>query len=297
MQTLESVKRQISTTKDLHSIVKTMKALAAVNIRQLERAVESLVDYNRTIELGFRVLLSRHPETGLSARDAPRNTLGTVVFGSDQGMCGPLNDQITAYAIGKMNHTEISSDERRVLAVGVRTAARLEDAGQVVEATHPVPSSTAGITPMVQQVLLHIERWHSSQGIDRVVLYYCEHQSRASYAPKSVDLLPIDHDWLKNIQTQRWPTHVLPMVTMQPTELFSDLVRQYLFVSLYRAFAESLASENASRLSSMTGAERNISDRITALTTQFHHQRQMTITEELLDIAAGFEALSDTSRL
>jgi len=53
-----------------------------------------------------------------------------------------------------------------------------------------------------------------------------------------------------------------------------------------------MASENASRLAAMRGAERNISDRITELTAQFHQQRQMTITEELLDIASGFEALA-----
>ncbi|GIW83193.1 MAG: hypothetical protein KatS3mg105_5000 [Gemmatales bacterium] len=68
-------------------------------------------------------------------------------------------------------------------------------------------------------------------------------------------------------------------------------MRQYLFVSLYRACAESQASENAARLAAMRGAERNISERITELTHAFHQTRQMTITEELLDIASGFEAL------
>jgi F-type H+-transporting ATPase subunit gamma len=75
--------------------------------------------------------------------------------------------------------------------------------------------------------------------------------------------------------------------------LFSALIRQYLFVSLYRAFAESLASENASRLAAMQNAERNIDERLTALQGQFHQQRQSSITEELLDIVSGFEALKE----
>ncbi len=75
--------------------------------------------------------------------------------------------------------------------------------------------------------------------------------------------------------------------------LFSALIRQYLFVSLFRGFAESLASENASRLASMQGAERNIEEWLGELNTRFHQQRQMSITEELLDIVAGFEALKD----
>jgi F-type H+-transporting ATPase subunit gamma len=77
--------------------------------------------------------------------------------------------------------------------------------------------------------------------------------------------------------------------------LFSALIRQYLFVSLFRACAESLASENASRLAAMRGAERNIGERISELTNLFHQTRQMAITEELLDIAAGFEALSEAN--
>jgi F-type H+-transporting ATPase subunit gamma len=79
---------------------------------------------------------------------------------------------------------------------------------------------------------------------------------------------------------------------MDWNRLFSSLIRQFLFVSLYRAFAESLASENASRLASMQGAERNIEERLIELNTQFHQQRQMSITEELLDIVAGFETLT-----
>ncbi len=295
MHTLETLKRQIHTAEELHSVVKTMKALAAVNIRQLERAVESLADYNRTNELGFRVLLQRQPETALSARLAPRSKFGTIVFGSDQGMCGQLNDQITMYAMDQMNQTDPEIEQRIVLAVGARPASRLEDGHQKVEAIYPVPSSTASITSMVQQVLLHIERWHAHQGIGRIRLFYCEHETRVTYRPTTVELLPIDRQWLQNIQQQEWPTHALPMFSMPPNELFSALVRQYLFVKLYRAFAESMASENASRLASMHGAERNITDRIAALNTKFHQQRQMTITEELLDIAAGFEALSEAS--
>jgi len=84
----------------------------------------------------------------------------------------------------------------------------------------------------------------------------------------------------------------VPIFRMDCNRLFSSLIREYLFVSLYRAFAESLASENASRLASMQNAEKNIEEQMQDLNVQFHRTRQMTITEELLDIVAGFEALS-----
>ena len=78
---------------------------------------------------------------------------------------------------------------------------------------------------------------------------------------------------------------------MEWENLFRALIGEYLFVSIYRAFANSLASENASRLAAMQSAEKNIEERLEELFMQFHRQRQMTITEELLDIVSGFEAL------
>lgn len=171
-------------------------------------------------------------------------------------------------------------------------AARLDDAGERLETTLPVAGSTSGITPLVQDVLLHVERWHTEQHVDHIVVFYCEHLSRSACRPQRLDLLPIDRRWLQTMEREKWPTHILPMFTMDADRLFSALVRQCLFVSLYRASAELLASENASRLAAMRGAERSIGDKIGEFAGLFHQQRQMTITEELLDIAAGFEALS-----
>ena len=69
------------------------------------------------------------------------------------------------------------------------------------------------------------------------------------------------------------------------------LIREYLFVSLFRACAESLASENASRLAAMERADKNIDDILENLNGTFHHLRQSGIDEELFDVIAGFEAL------
>jgi len=296
METAESLKRRIHTAEDLHSLVRTMKALAAVNIRQLERAVQSLADYQRTIELGLRVVLQRQERSAVTLRTAPQKSLGAIVFGSDQGMCGPLNDQIAAYAVRQVEATGVEPENRALLAVGLRVAPRLEDAGQKLETALPVAGSTTGITPLVQDILVRVEGWHRERHIDRIVVFYCEHTTRAAYRLRRLDLLPLDRRWLETLEQQKWPAHVLPMFTMDADRLFSALIRQYLFVSLYRACAESLASENASRLAAMRGAERNIGDRIVELTSQFHQTRQMAITEELLDIAAGFEALTEGAR-
>jgi F-type H+-transporting ATPase subunit gamma len=137
--------------------------------------------------------------------------------------------------------------------------------------------------------------WGSQRGIDEVLLFFNRPLSGASYRPYTLQLLPVDLQWFQELERRPWPCRDIPFFTMDWNRLFSQLVRQYLFVSLYRAFAESLASENASRLASMQVAERNIENRLDELNAQYHQQRQGAIDAELFDLVAGFEALSGGS--
>jgi F-type H+-transporting ATPase subunit gamma len=291
MQTLEALQRKMHSAEDLQSVVKTMKALAAVSIRQYERAVESLAVYHRTIELGLHVVLTSRSQRA-SARPRPDNRLGALVFGSDLGMCGQLNEQIVNHALQAMTEFGTGPADRTVAVVGSRAAARIEEAGQPVEERFEVSGSLAGITPLVQDMLLHIEAWHTQQHLERIYLFHSRHLAGAAFRPHTVHLLPLNQAWLATLELEAWPTRMLPAFTMDWERLFTALVRQYLFVSLYQACTESLASENASRLAAMQGAEKNIEERLAALQAQFRQQRQTAITEELLDIVAGFEALT-----
>lgn len=291
METIEGLKRKIQSTEDLQSVVKTMKSLAAVKIRQYEKAVDALEDYNRTVEMALRVVVRRAHEIGKRRQIQSNGSLGAVILGSDQGMCGQLNDQVVTHALKAMQRLEMSIDRRRVLAMGLRVSALLDAQGQPVEETFSLPGSVDGITVKVQDLLLRIQAWTDVQGLDQVFLFYSRPVSAATYRPHSVRLLPVDEQWLKTMREKSWPTRMLPMFTMDRERLFWALIQQYLFVSLFRAIAESAASENASRLASMQGAEKNIREQLAELNSRYHQQRQMTITEELLDIVSGFEAL------
>lgn len=292
MLTLDAIQRQIRSAEDLHSIVRTMKALAAVSIRQYDKAVESLVDYHKTTDLGLLALLRNQPHQENARRTSVRNGLGVVVFGSDQGMCGQFNEQIAAYTASKLDALPVANEKIRVLAVGLRVVSRLEQAGFSPDELWQVPASVNGITPMVQRVLLYIDEWRVSHGIERIYIYHNRPTSGVAYRPTRVRLLPIKLGQWSGQRAGEWPSRRLPMHTMSPDQLLAALVRQHLFVVVFRAFAESLSSENASRLASMQAAERNIEDRLAELHTVYHGQRQGAITSELLDIVSGFELLA-----
>ena len=123
-------------------------------------------------------------------------------------------------------------------------------------------------------------------------LFYNRPQSGAIYAPVSQRLLPLDEVWRRNLATSAWPTKNIPEVINKPEQTLSALVREYLFVSIFRACAESLASENASRLAAMQRAEKNIDEILEELNQTFHRIRQSAIDEELFDVVSGFEALN-----
>ena len=291
MQTTEALKRKIQSAQDLLSVVKTMKALAAVSIRQYQRAVESLNEYNRTVEMGLQIALKKMTRDIPRVKKASMNRIGAIVFGSDQGLCGQLNALIVNHALDEMKALGVRKENRSVICVGSRPADILADSGQRIMEILDTPSSTAGITPMVQDITVLLEEWRFKKQIEHVYLYYNEYISGANYHPKTLRILPVDQAWLDNLQKKKWESKTLPMFTMDWGGLFLSLIREYLFVSLYRAFADSLASENASRLAAMQNAEKNIEERLEELFGHFHSQRQMVITEELLDIVAGFEAL------
>jgi len=291
VETIESLRRRIKSAEDLHAVVKTMKALAAVTIRQYEKAVESLGEYSRTVELGFQVLLKQKPPGVGLTQPALNERLGAIVFGSDQGMVGQFNEVIARHAAQELEQRNVSQDNLSLLAAGGRVLARLEEAGQPVEDLIALPGSVAAVTPVVQRVVLKIESWRSKRGIDEVLLFFNRPLSGASYRPQTIQLLPVDIEWFGGLASKPWPCRAIPFFTMDWNRLFSWLIREYLFVSLYRAFAESLASENASRLASMQVAERNIENRLDELNAQYHQQRQNAIDAELFDLVAGFEAL------
>jgi F-type H+-transporting ATPase subunit gamma len=295
MASIESLRRKIEVSQELQGVVKTMKTIAAVSIRQYEKAVASLRQYSRTVDLGIQIVMRNSQEEKAQPQPPPGRRLGAIIFGSELGMCGQFNESLVNFVLDRCKELQVAKKDRAVVAVGARAVSRLEEAGEQVESYFPVPGSVNGITAQVQELLLKIEAWQCPGGVERIMLFHHQPVSGAVYRPQAVPLLPIDLEWLESLGQKPWPSRVLPTFTMARPRLVYALLGQYLFVSLYQAFAGSLASENAARLAAMQAAENNIEDRLKELRLQYNQLRQGTITEELLDIVAGFEALTEKS--
>jgi F-type H+-transporting ATPase subunit gamma len=293
MAGLEDLKRSIDTVEDLQSIVRTMKALSAASISQYERSLASLEEYNRTVEMGLHVLLRGRREKRNLEKAGPGSRLGAVVFGTDRGLCGRFNEEIAEYAVAKINGFQIRHEDRVLLSVGARVDAALQALNHPVEESFFVPGSVSGITETVQQILIAIDEWRMQSGIEHVLLFYHQHSSGITASePRMFHMVPVDLARFRNIAEQPWPSHILPTYSMDPERLFSALIREYFFISIFSACTHSLLSEHLNRLASMQGAEKNIDQHMAELNGQFHHQRQQQITEELLDVISGFDVIN-----
>ena len=296
--TTASLRRKIAGAGDLQSVVRTMKAAAASSIGQYEKSVLALADYYRTVELGLGACFRESGSASLLAErkgQTVAGAIGAVVFGSDQGLVGQFNDVVADHAVKTLAALPAKPE---VWAVGERVHARLADAGLPPIGLFTVPNSVKAITPLVGQILVESETRHGQGEATELHLFYNRHTSGAAYAPVGQRLLPLDEQWRRKLVELPWPTGNLPEVIGGGigTGTLRALIREYLFVSLFRACAESLASENASRLAAMQRADKNIDELLEDLNGTFHRLRQSGIDEELFDVISGFEALTGTQR-
>ncbi len=291
MDTLESLRSKLESAADINSVVKTMKAVAASNIGQYEKSVAALDDYYRTISLGLTAYFKSEKVNdyeNAAPSKATDNLIGVIVFGSDQGLVGRFNDSLTDFVSQSLNPLP---NKKEIWAVGERIQLLLKDVGFNTTKLFVVPNEVNAITTLVGDVLVKAQQSMEEQGIDTLYIFHNQPKEGVGYIPVMQRLLPLDEKWQQEFDKVKWPTNNLPQVAgaIQPTLL--ALVSEYLFVSLFKACAESLASENASRLNAMQRAEKNIDELLEDLNNTFHRLRQSSIDEELFDVVAGFEAL------
>lgn len=289
-ETLQDLARRIESARELHTVTRTMRGLAAVNLRSYELAAEATNRYEAIIEDGLQIAL-REGRINRLPKETPSPDAPTamIVFGSNQGLCGPINRHVAAHAAARAETVPRLS---LVAAVGGRLAAELDLAGLTPDTAWDLPATIEAIPARAEQLVARAESWRTTSDVTRVLLVFPHFRGRGrGYEPVTLQILPTDRDWLEWLAIRTWPSHVLPTFAMPWDELVTGLIHQALFVRLHRSFAQTMAAVAASRLSAMDNAQRNIEERLTSLHIRYHKLRHSEITKELLDVVSGFELL------
>ena len=295
--TTASLRRKIDSARDLQSVVRTMKALAASSIGQYEKSVSALADYYRTVELGLGACFRESgPAAPTVQRERPTDAgaIGAVVFGSDQGLVGQFNEVVADFA---MKTLAALPGKPEVWAVGERVHARLADAGLPLVGLFAVPSSVEGITPLVGRIQIESEA----------------HRARGEYSARI--RLPQPPAGRGALRARR-PTVVAAGRAMATEPGRSPLADPQPARShrapAPRPFAPWSANTSSSRSSGRApnlsrartraawrrcnAPTRTSMSLLESLNGTFHRLRQSGIDEELFDVISGFEALSIEAR-
>ncbi len=293
--TTAGLSRKIKSAEELQSVVRTMKAVAASSIGEYETSVRALADYYRTVELGLGVCFrGREPVMPVETAERTATTdIGAIVFGSDQGLVGQFNEILADFVVKTLASLP---GKPQVWVAGERIYARLTDAGLPLMGLYTVPGSVEAVGPLIGQIQVESEAQLDVGGGARMYIFHNRPGAGALYEPVGMRLLPLDSEWQQGLARVRWPTRNLPEVIGGSATTLRALIREYVFISLFRACAESLASENASRLAAMERADRNIDELLENLQSTFHRLRQTGIDAELFDVISGFEALGGGDR-
>ena len=293
MDTLEDLRKKLSGAKDIKSVVRAMKAMAASNITQYEAAVSSLGDYYHTVSLGIVAWLIHEKINGVTDNKVPGRSNGksvcAIVFGSDQGLVGRFNNVMADFVKRSL---DALPGNKTLWVIGERVQLLLADAGLMAAKTFAVPNAIDAVTPLIGQILAEIGDLTERQPETQFYIFHNQPKPLAGYEPAVQRLLPLDERWRHDFDQVKWPTSKLPELIGDPGPALLALINEYLFVSLFKACAESLASENASRLEAMQRADKNIGNLLDSLGHKFQRLRQSSIDEELFDVVSGFEALN-----
>lgn len=290
MPTLESLQRKIQTAQDLLSVVKTMKSLAAVNIRQYESAAAALDRYYLIVEKGWQALFR---DWGRLPPDRAGGDAVCLVLGSDQGMCGQFNDVVLETARRHLDKLAARGQTCHFWASGERILSGLED-GPGAEEYFPLPGSINGIVDQMYRIVETFGRWQKEKNTSVLyIVHNRQEQGAIGYRSSLIRVLPLDREWLAEKRENPWPSRCIPMLGLPAGRLFDHLLRNYLFAAFFRSFSQSMASENAARLAAMQAAEKNIMELRGRLEASYRDARQNLITSELFDIVSGFEAIME----
>lgn len=286
-ETFETLTRQSDTLTSIRSIVHTMKTLSAINATPYEQAARAIEAYHQTILEGLAAFVFRTGKLSQPVVDNADRLL--VVFGSDHGLCGNYNEALAQVVINHCQNEQ--SENQRLICIGQRMNDTLMDQGMTPELLLLPPASAEGIGRLAGEIVTHLDVIRRGQALNRiaVTLAYTRRGEQGIREPVTRQLLPLEETLLQ--PEKRWQSRTLPDYRMDPDTLLSALIRSHIFVSTFRASAEAMVTENAARLALMQQAEQSVDDRSELVKAELRSVRQEEITNELMDVITGFEAL------
>ncbi len=315
MANLKSIRDRIQSVKNTKKITEAMRLVAAARVRRAQEqviATRPFADRLAQVLYGLQTRLKFEDVNLPLLKKREVKSVGLLVVSGDRGLCGGYNGNVIRRAENRVKELQAEGVETTLIIVGRKATQYFQRRGYKIDATYSgleqIP--TAAEATNIADILLSL---FLAEKVDRIELVYTRFVSLVSSRPVVQTLLPLDTQGLEaaddeifrlttrggQFQVEREkvastvPALPSDMIFEQdPVQILDSLLPLYLSNQLLRALQESAASELAARMTAMSNASDNAGELIKTLSLSYNKARQAAITQELLEVVGGAEALT-----
>jgi F-type H+-transporting ATPase subunit gamma len=296
MATVQDLKRRVRSIRNTRKITKAMELVAAARLRRAQARIEAMRPYaDRMLELMTGTARASSSVRGLPLLQRREvQTVAVVPVTGDRGLAGAFNAQILRRAFALERRLREEGLQTRWLVVGRKGASTLRFRRYELEETwtgmgdRPAYADAQAIAHRLADLYVEGE-------VDRVVVVYNAFVSPLVQRVTEQEVLPISEELLRREEGEEAEESALRgdfIYEPEPEEILARLLPVYLETELYRALLESAASEHGARMTAMRNASKNAGELIDRLTLEMNRARQAEITQEILEVVAGADALA-----
>jgi len=295
MATVQDIKRRLRSVRNTRKITKAMELVAAAKLRRAETRIAALRPYAERMRELMIGTARATPARGfplLEARESIQSVAILPLTG-DRGLAGAFNAQIIRRALQLEREVRGGGADVRWVVVGKKGRSTLRfrryaiDQAWVDFTDRPVYADAVAISKTLADLFVERE-------VDRVVVVYNHYVSPLTQTVSVEDVLPIPRTLLEEEEKSAYEIALEGdfIYEPEPEEILARLLPTYLETTVYRALLESAASEHGARMTAMRNASKNAGELIDTLTLDMNRARQSEITQEILEVVAGADALT-----
>jgi F-type H+-transporting ATPase subunit gamma len=295
MATQQDIRRRIKSVQNTRKITRALELVAASKLRRAQARIEDMRPYaDRMLELMAGTARASTSVRGLPLlRQRDVRTVAVVPIMGDRGLSGPFNSQVLRRALAAGRQLQSEGKQVRWVGVGRRGVGslrfrRLELSGEFAGFTDDPRYADA------QAIAHKVIELYTEEEVDRVVVIYNRFESALTQRVTEQELLPLSEALLETDQDERQEDALRGdfIFEPEPEEILERLLPVYVETELYRALLESAASKHGAQMTAMRNASKNAGELIDNLTLAMNRARQAEITQEILEVVAGADALT-----
>jgi len=303
MPNLKDIKRRIVSVKNTQKITRAMKMVAAAKVKKAETMLKASIPYSGELyRMIKRLILEKpvleHPEGSYPKAidnypelltERAVKTVGILVVTSDKGLAGAYNSNIVRNTIYRIREIKEKGLDYRLFIIGnkgYQALKRKTDPDKIVQFYTKLPAvPTPGTSAVIAE---DIAETYVKKEIDRIEIITTFFKSSLSYEVQNWQLLPMVFR-----PEEKEAGVIEPEMLFEPDveSVLQKIVPLYIANRIYYAIIQAATSEQAARMQAMSAATTNAGDMIKILNIEYNKARQASITQELLEVVNGAEAL------